>query len=352
MTDPVFFEASRSFTAADIAALTGAELRTPEHASMTVSALASAENGGAGSLSFVEGRRNAALAKGITGGVLLCTDDVVASVPEGIAVLVSRRPQQDFASIGRMLFPAAARPASVTGETGVSTSAFIHPTATIEDGAIVEPGAVIGANAAIGEGSIIGPSAVIGARSKIGRECFIGAGASVQHAMIGNRVILHAGVRVGQDGFGFVGGREGPEKMPQVGRVIIQDDVEIGANSTIDRGALSDTIIGEKSKIDNLVQIAHNVRIGRSCLIAGQCGISGSVTLGDGVMMGGSVGIADHIKVGSGAAIAARSGVMNDIPAGERWAGAPARPIKDFFREVAAIRKLITPRNEKGQGDG
>lgn len=352
MTDPVFFQASRTFTAAEIAALTGAELRTPEHASMTVSSLASAENGGAGALVFVEGRRNAGLLKGIAGGVLLCTDDVSKDVPAGIAVLVSKAPQQDFASIGRLLFPAAARPVSVTGETGISKAAFVHPSATIEAGVIVEPGAVIGADAAIGEGSIVGPNSVIGANCKIGRECFVGPGASVQHAMIGNRVIIHAGVRVGQDGFGFVGGRTGPEKMPQVGRVIIQDDVEIGANTTIDRGALSDTIIGEKSKIDNLVQIAHNVRIGRACLIAGQCGISGSVTLGDGVMMGGSVGIADHINVGSGAQIAARSGVMNDIPAGERWAGAPARPIKDFFREVAAIRKLITPRTEKGQGDG
>lgn len=352
MTDPVFFEASRTFTAAEIAALTGADLRTPALSETTISALASADKGGAGSLFFVEGRRNAAMIADVTGGILLCTEDVAANAPHGVAVLVARRPQQDFAAIGRLLFPAAARPLPVSGETGVSAGAHIHPTATIEAGAIIEPGAVIGARAQIGEGSIIAPNAVIGTECRVGRDCYIGPGASVQAALIGNRVIIHGGVRIGQDGFGFVGGATGPEKMPQVGRVIIQDDVEIGANTTIDRGALSDTIIGEKSKIDNLVQIAHGVRIGRSCLIAGLCGISGSVTLGDGVMMGGSVGIADHIKIGSGAQIAARSGVMNDVPAGERWAGAPARPIKDFFREVAAIRKLMTTKTEKGTSDG
>ena len=143
-----------------------------------------------------------------------------------------------------------------------------------------------------------------------------------------------------------------PEKIHQCGRVVIQDDFEIGENTTVDRGALSDTVIGEACKIDNLVQIAHNVRIGRACLIAALCGISGSVTLGDGVMLGGSVGLADHITVGSGAAIAARSGVMNDVPPGERWAGAPARPIKDFFREVAAIRKLTGDKAAKGQRNG
>lgn len=344
MTDPVFFEPSRKFTAADIATLTGADLRTPEYAANEVVALASADRGGEGTLIFVEGKRNSGKMAGISSSVLLCTDDVAASAASGTAVLVSRRPQQDFATVGRLLFPAAARPQPVTGESGISTGAHIHPSAQLEADVTVEPGAVIGANVAIGSGSIIAPGAVIGANCRIGRDTYIGPGATIIHALLGNRVIIHSGVQIGQDGFGFVGGATGPEKMPQLGRVIIQDDVEIGANSTIDRGALSDTIIGEATKIDNLVQIAHNVRIGRACLIAALCGISGSVTMGDGVMMGGSVGLADHISIGSGAQIAARSGVMNDIPAGERWAGAPARPIKDFFREVAAIRKLTSDR--------
>src|SRR5690606_21694064 len=145
--------------------------------------------------------------------------------------------------------------------------------------------------------------------------------------------------QVGQDGFGFLPGPKGLEKNPQIGRVVIQNDVEIGANTTVDRGALSDTIIGEGSKIDNLVQVAHNVKIGRSCVIAGNTGISGSVTIGDMVMLGGRVGIADHITIGDRAQLAAGSGVMHDIPAGERWAGSPAQPRRQALREIAALRK-------------
>ena len=185
---------------------------------------------------------------------------------------------------------------------------------------------------------------------QIGRDCFIGPGVTVQYALVGNRVIIHGGAQVGQDGFGFVGGARGPERIPQIGRVIIQDDVEIGANTTVDRGAMADTVIGEGTKIDNLVQIAHNVRIGRGCIIAGHCGLSGSVTLGDFVMLGGRVGIADHISIGSFAQVAASAGLMHDIPQGERWAGSPARPMRDFFREVAAIRGLTKPR--KGDSNG
>ena len=354
MTDPVFFEPSRRFTADEIAALTGAELRNPERAANEVLALAPAGEGGAGTLIFVDGKRNAALLEGVEAAALLCTEDVAsrALARAGMAVLVSRRPQQDFAAVGRLLFPTAVRPAPLTGETGVSGAAHVHAEAEIEPGAIVEAGAVIGPHAAIGSGTVIAPNAVVGAGCRVGRDGYVGPGASLQNALVGNMVVIHGGARIGQDGFGFVAGRAGPEKVPQIGRVVIQDDVEIGANTTVDRGALSDTVIGEATKIDNLVQIAHNVRIGRGCLIAGQCGISGSVTLGDGVMLGGSVGLADHLTVGSGAAIAARSGVMHDVPAGQRWAGAPARPIKEFFREVAVVRKLTSDSMGRGQRDG
>lgn len=351
MQDPVFFQPSRPLTVGDIAILTGAKLLTHNLASYQITNLASYDAGVSGALVFLEGKRNLEALGSLNATAILCSEDAAAYVKDGVAVLVSTKPQQDFAAVGRLLFPDAARPTPLTGETGVSPAAYVDSTAVLEDGVIVEAGAVVGPNAVIGTGTVIAPNAVIGKSTRIGRDSYIGPTTVVQNALIGNRVILHSGVRIGQDGFGFVAGRFGAEKMPQLGRVIIQDDVEIGANTTVDRGALSDTIIGEGTKIDNLVQVAHNVRIGRSCLVAGLCGISGSVTLGDGVMLGGNVGLADHISIGSGAAIAARAGVMNDVPAGQRWAGAPARPIKEFFREVAAIRKLTKDKTEKRSND-
>lgn len=350
MTDPVFFEPSRRFTAGEIAVLTGAELRTPERAKNEVRRLAPSDEGGEGSLIFVSGKRHATT---VEASVVLCTSEVAHLAPVGAAVLISKHPQVDFAAIGRLMFPAAARPVALTGETGVSAAAYVHPDALIEPGAIIEPGAVIGPRAAIGSGTVIAPNVVIGISCQVGRDCYIGPGATLQNALLGNRVIVHAGVRIGQDGFGYVPGVAGLEKVPQIGRVVMQDDVEIGANTTIDRGAMSDTVIGEGTKIDNLVQIAHNVRIGRSCIVAGQCGLSGSVTLGDGVMMGGNVGVADHLMIGDRAQIAAGSGLMHDVPAGERWGGFPAQPMKDTMREYAFLRSMVRDmRGKKRSGDG
>jgi UDP-3-O-[3-hydroxymyristoyl] glucosamine N-acyltransferase len=204
----------------------------------------------------------------------------------------------------------------------------------------VDPAAVIGAGAEVGCGTVIGAGAVIGAHVRIGRDCAIGARASIMHALVGDRVIIHPGCAIGQDGFGFVRGPRGAHKVPQVGRVIIQDDVEIGANSTIDRGAIRDTVIGEGTKIDNLVQIAHNVSIGRHCLLAAQVGISGSSTVEDGVIMGGQAGVADHLTIGAGAMLGAKAGVMRDVPPGTRWGGYPARPGKQWLREVATLERL------------
>jgi UDP-3-O-[3-hydroxymyristoyl] glucosamine N-acyltransferase len=216
----------------------------------------------------------------------------------------------------------------------------VHPSARLEEGVRVEPGAVVGREAQVGRGSVIAAGAVIGYRVTIGRGCYVGPGASVIHALVGDRVILHAGVRIGQDGFGFAMGAQGHLKVPQIGRVIIQDDVEIGANSCVDRGALKDTIIGEGTKIDNLVQIGHNVVMGRHCVIVGQVGIAGSAELGDFVVMGGHSGVVGHIKVGSGAQIAGSAHVKDEVPPGARMAGTPAVPFKEFARQVAALKRL------------
>ena len=352
MTDPVFFVPSRRYTAVEVANFAGAELVDPGHSGIEISGIASASKGGEGMLVYIEGRRNAALAERLAAAAVLCTADIAPKVGPGIAVLVTKRPQAAFAAIGRLMFPAAVSPQALTGETGISPQAHVDPTARLEPGVIVEAGAVIGPLAAIGSGTIVAPTAVIGGLCQIGRDCYVGPGAVVQATLAGNKVIIHPGAKVGQDGFGFVDGASGPERVPQIGRVVIQDNVEIGANSTVDRGAMADTVIGENTKIDNLVQIAHNVRIGRNCLIAAHTGISGSVTVGDNVVMGGGVGLADHLTIGSGAQLAAGSGFMDNVPAGEIWGGYPAQPMAATMRGILTLRKLAAERSKRRGDDG
>ncbi len=347
MTGGQFFPVRRSFTAQEAATLLGAAPVGPDFATRLIDSLASIEQAASGSLVFADGKSYSEKLAVLPECTLICTEQLAPFAPAHVAVIVVKRPQHAFSTVGRALFPDAVLPSSFCGSTGIANSSHIASTAKLEDNVTVEQGAVIGENVEIGSGSLIGANAVLGSGCKIGRGCVIGPNASIMHSFIGNRVIIYAGARIGQDGFGFVPGDKGLEKMPHVGRVIIQDDVEIGANSAIDRGALDDTVIGEGTKIDNLVQIAHNVHIGRHCVITGHCGLSGSVTLGDRVMLGGRTGIADHVTVGDGAQIAAASGVMNDVPAGERWGGSPAQPLKDLFREVAIIRNMVREKREK-----
>jgi UDP-3-O-[3-hydroxymyristoyl] glucosamine N-acyltransferase len=230
----------------------------------------------------------------------------------------------------------------------VDPAATVHPSARLASDAIVDPGVVIGPRVVIGAGTVIGANAVIGADVHIGQECSIGPGSTIIHAVIGDKVICHPGCHIGQDGFRYLPGKDGHVKVPQIGRVIIQNDVEIGAGSTIDRGGIGDTVIGEGTKIDNLVHIAHNVRVGRHCIIAGQCGLAGSVTMGNHVMLGGQVGVADHLAVGDAAMIGAKSGVVSDIPAGEKWMGYPAWPGRAFLRGMTSLRKFTTDGKKKG----
>jgi UDP-3-O-[3-hydroxymyristoyl] glucosamine N-acyltransferase len=258
------------------------------------------------------------------------------SVPVGTAVLLTPEPQAAWARAALRLHPvklASAGPA-------------VHPSAEVEDGAVLAPGVVIGEGARVGRGTWVGPNTVIGPGVSVGRDCRIGANVSIGFALIGDRVRLAAGVVIGEAGFGVASSREGAVDVPQLGRVILQDGVSIGANSCIDRGAYDDTVIGENTKIDNLVQIAHNVVLGRSCVMAAHTGISGSVKVGDGVMFGGRAGLADHITVGPGARIAAAAGVMRDVPAGETWAGNPAKPVRQWLRESAWLAKQASSRDE------
>jgi UDP-3-O-[3-hydroxymyristoyl] glucosamine N-acyltransferase len=338
MNHPGFFDIAGPFTLAEIAAATQSELKDPAAGARALVGVQPLSEAAAEHLSFFDNRKYLPQLLATNAGACLVAPQFADRVPGGTVALVTKTPYRAFAQALTLFYPDAMRSKAAAG----GAEERVSPTAMIEDGVEIEPGAIVGPEARIGRGSRISAGAVVGYRCAIGRDCYIGPLASVMHALIGDRVILHAGVRIGQDGFGFAMGRQGHLKVPQIGRVIIQDDVEIGANSTVDRGALKDTIIGEGTKIDNLVQIGHNVIIGRHCVIVGQVGISGSTELGDYVVMGGQSGLVGHIKIGHGAQIAGGSHPKDDVPPGAVMAGTPARPFKEWAREVAAIRRLAS----------
>jgi UDP-3-O-[3-hydroxymyristoyl] glucosamine N-acyltransferase len=327
-------------TLADIAALTGAQLLDAGRAGQRVNRLASLDSAGPTHLAFFDNRKYLQQLAATRAGACLVSERLEAEVPPHVAILRIADPYRAFVGIAREWHANALRPGSSFDTIGIAASAVIHPTALLEDGVIVDPHAVIGPHVEIGAGTVIGANAVIGERVKIGRACSVGIGSSILCALIGNDVIIHPGCRIGQDGYGFLSGRTGHVKIPQIGRVIIQNSVEIGAGTTIDRGALRDTVIGEGTKIDNLVQVGHNVVIGRNCIVVSQSGIAGSAVLGDGVVLGARVGVSDHATIGEGSQIAARSSVVGEVPPGSRWGGSPAKPIKQFFREIFALERL------------
>jgi UDP-3-O-[3-hydroxymyristoyl] glucosamine N-acyltransferase len=289
---------------------------------------------------FLDSAKHAGALAGTRAGVCLTSERLEANAPATLAVLRSKQPFRDFVTVARRLYPDSLKPASVFDGDAIGPGAKVHPTAEIEYGVTIDPGAVIGPRACVGSGTVIGANAVIGPDAQIGRDGSIGPGAVIVHALIGDNVIIHAGCRIGQDGFRYHPTGAGHLKVPQVGRVIIQDHVEIGAGTAIDRGGIGDTVIGEGTKIDNLVQIGHNATVGRHCIIVSQCGLSGSVTLGDYVMLGGQVGVADHITIGAGARVGATSGVGSDIPAGETWLGTPAMPSNEVYRTLVEMKRL------------
>jgi UDP-3-O-[3-hydroxymyristoyl] glucosamine N-acyltransferase len=344
-----FVIADCELTTGEIAALTGAKLRHGDPPDRRIRNIAPLDTAGGSDVSFLENSKYAGELATTRAGACLIAPRFIESAPRNLVVLETPQPYPAFVAVTRKLFGNMLRPASLFGTSGRAASAQIDPTARLEADVIVDPLAVIGPRAEIGAGTLIGPGAVIGSDVRIGRQCAIGAHASIIHALIGDRVIIHPGVRIGQDGFGFLPSRQGHQKIPQTRRVIIQDDIEIGANTAIDRGATRDTVIGEGTKIDNLVQIGHNVSIGRHCLIVSQVGISGSVAVGDYAMLGGQAGVADHITIGEGAMIGARAGVMSNIPAGGRWAGFPAEPAIEWKRGVATVRRLVR-RGRKTEG--
>ncbi|HTN63743.1 MAG TPA: UDP-3-O-(3-hydroxymyristoyl)glucosamine N-acyltransferase, partial [Devosia sp.] len=266
-------------------------------------------------------------------GLVIIAPGLGDAVPSHSRAIVVDRPHQLFVDILDFLYPASTR--SVIAEPREELGEPL-----LERDVALANNVVIGAGVEIGRGTVVGANCVIGAGVTIGRNCIIAANTTIDCAHIGNDVTIHSGVRIGTEGFGWLDHGQSNRKIPQLGRVIVQDRVEIGANSTIDRGALGDTVLGEGTKIDNLVQIGHNCRIGRNCLIAAMSGLSGSTIVGDGVLMGGGVGTSGHLTIGAGSVVHGRAAVTKNWPPGSKLAGAPAQDIRDFWREIAVMRKL------------
>ncbi|MBP0615452.1 UDP-3-O-(3-hydroxymyristoyl)glucosamine N-acyltransferase [Jiella mangrovi] len=353
MPDTSFFARGAGLTVGEIASRAGAEVGEGTDPNAVLTGIGPLDRAGPDDCSFFDSPRYAPQLATTRAGCVFIAQKHLALLPEGLPHLIAGNVQAAFAKTGRSFYPAALLPDAITTTEGISPRAEIDPTAQIEDGATIEAFAVIGPGVKIGRGTIVSPGAVIARDCAIGRDCRIGAQVALSNTFLGNRVVLHPGVKIGQDGFGYVAGPSGLDKVVQIGRVIVQDDVEIGANTTIDRGAIRDTVIGEGTKIDNQVQVGHNVAIGRHCVIVAQVGISGSTTIGDGVMIGGQTGVNGHVTIGDGAQIAAVSAVSADVPAKSRWGGIPAKPVREWFREMRFLSELAmkgrSARNERDE---
>ncbi len=333
--DPRFFASAGPQTLARLVEAVGLELPAGADSARVFKGVGPLARADADEISFVDNRRYRDMLRATRAGAILVSPALVGDVPESCLALPTPRAYLDFIRITRLFHPLP-RPAP-----GIHPSAVVAPDAVLGDGCEIGPGAVIGAGARIGAGCVIGANAVVGPGVEMGEGCRLHPLSSVSHAILGQGVVLHPGARIGQEGFGFVPTPDGRfETAPQLGRVILGDFVEVGANACIDRGGLDDTEIGPGTRIDNQVQVGHNVRTGRGCILVAQAGIAGSTVLGDYVTVAAQAGLTGHIEIGSKARIGAQAGVINDVAAGTDVLGSPAWPVRETWKAFATLRKL------------
>ena len=312
--DPRFFARSGPHPLRRVAeAAAGA---APPEADLLLAGVAPLHAAGPQEVGFLDNRRYAAALEAAAAGAVVVHPDMLARVPPGTVPIVTAEPYAGWARVAALFHP----------EPPVRPG--VHPTAAIAEGVRVDATAEVG------------PFALVEAGAEVGARCRIGAHASLSHAIVGARVHVHPGARIGQEGFGFAAAAAGFLSVPHLGRVVLGDDVEVGANTTIDRGSTGDTVVGAGSRLDNLVQVGHNVRLGRCCVVVAQVGIAGSTVLEDFVQVGGQAAIAGHIRIGHGARIGAQAGVMSDVPPGAALVGSPAQPRQEFFRQVATLKRM------------
>jgi UDP-3-O-[3-hydroxymyristoyl] glucosamine N-acyltransferase len=317
-----------------LSVVAGAARGTADKLDLLLEGVAPLQTAGPNEVSFLDNRRYASALDKTLAGAVIVHPDMAARVPTATVAIVTTEPYAGWARVAALFHPAP------------PVSPGIHPSAIVAEGAFVDPSSEVGplsvieAGAEIGPGCRIGACAVIGSGVVVGRDCRIGSHVSLSYSLLGERVYVYPGARIGQEGFGFASVEGRFLSIPQLGRVILGDDVEVGANTTIDRGSSRDTVIGAGSRLDNLVQIGHNVILGRCCVIVAQVGISGSTVLEDFVRVGGQAAMAGHLRIGQGAEIGAQAGVISDMAPGASVLGSPAQPKQDFFRQIATLKRI------------
>jgi UDP-3-O-[3-hydroxymyristoyl] glucosamine N-acyltransferase len=334
--DPRFFERAGPFSVAAVA--DAAEAEAPPRRLM-LHGVAPLQTAGENEVSFLDNRKYLPALLATRAAAVLVHPDLSAKVPASAVPIVTTEPYAAWARVAALFHPIPPPAPGVHPSAVISPDARVHPTAEVGPLAVIDAAAEIGPRCRIGALAVIGRGVVLGA------DCRIGPHAALSHALVGDRVYIYPGARIGQDGFGFAVTSEGFRTVPQLGRVVIEDDVEVGANSTIDRGSLHDTVIGAGTRIDNLVMIGHNVQLGRACVVVAQVGVSGSTIVGDQVVIAGQAGLTGHLKIGARSRIGAQAGVMADVDAGADVVGSPAQPVKAFFRELATLRRMARERS-------